>query len=76
MNRIGIMLEISEDMLGDWVKTTPMLQVIDSDPNSLYSVTALLVNELESRQRVLARDDIDAAIAELAQQLTFFDEEE
>jgi len=76
LNRIGIMLEISEDMLGDWVKTTPMLQVIDSDPNSIYSVTALLVNELESRQRVLARDDIDAAIAELAQQLTFFDEEE
>ena len=76
LNRIGVMLEISEDMLGDWVKTTPMLQVIDSDPNSIYSVTALLVNELESRQRVLARDDIDAAIAELAQQLTFFDEEE
>jgi len=76
LNRIAIMLDIEEDMVDEWVKTTPMLQVVDSDPNSVYSVTTLLVNDLESRQQILSSEDIDAAITELSRQFAVSLEEE
>ena len=76
LNRIGEMLNIEGELLERWVKETPMLQVIDSDPNSVYSVAALLVNNLEERQRVLMAASIAEAIAELAVQLDDSFEEE
>lgn len=76
LNRIGEMLNIESGSLERWVKETPMLQVIDSDPNSVYSVAALLVNDLEERQRILMATSISGAIAELAIQLDDSLEEE
>jgi len=76
LNRIGEMLNIEGELLERWVKETPMLQVIDSDPNSVYSVAALLVNDLEERQRMLMATGIAEAIAELAAQLDDSFEEE
>jgi hypothetical protein len=76
LNRIGEMLNIEGEVLERWVKETPMLQVIDSDPNSVYSVAALLVNDLEERQRILMAAGIAEAIAELTVQLDDSFEEE
>ena len=76
LNRIGEMLNIEGELLERWVKETPMLQVIDSDPNSVYSVAALLVNDLEERQRILMAAGIAEAIAELTVQLDDSFEEE
>jgi len=76
LNRIGEMLNIEGELLERWVKENPMLQVIDSDPNSVYSVAALLVNDLEERQRMLMATGIAEAIAELAAQLDDSFEEE
>ena len=76
LNQIAHMLNIEEEMVEQWVTTMPMLQVVDSGPNSVYSATALLLNELEARQQVLACGDISAAIAELSHQLGAFAEEE
>jgi Lon protease-like protein len=76
LNRIGKMLNIEGEVLERWVKETPMLQVIDSDPNSVYSVAALLVNDLEERQRILMAAGIAEAIAELTVQLDDSFEEE
>jgi hypothetical protein len=76
LNQIAHMLNIEEDMVEQWVTTMPMLQVVDSGPNSVYSATALLLNELGGRQQVLACGDISTAIAELSHQLGAYAEEE
>ncbi len=77
LNRIGTMLNIEGDVLEQWVKTTPMLQVVDNDPNSVYSVAALLVSDLESRQQILSKDDIDSTIGQLSHYISVsYDEEE
>jgi len=76
LNRIGVMLSIEEDMFDEWVKTTPMLQVVDNDPNSIYSVAALLIHDLEARQQILSNADIAGAITELSMQLALSFEEE
>jgi Lon protease-like protein len=76
LNRIGEMLDIEGEVLEKWVQETPLLQGIDSDPNSVYSIATLLVNGLEERQRILMATSIAEAIAELAVQLDDSFEEE
>ena len=76
LTRIGMMLNIDGDMLDEWVKSTPMAQVVDSDPNSVYSVAALLVSDLEARQQILSKSNIEDAIAELTYQTATSYEEE
>ena len=76
LTRIGKMLNIDIDMLDEWVKSTPMVQVVDSEPNSVYSVAALLVSDLEARQQILSKGNIEDAIAELSHQIATSYEEE
>ena len=76
LTRIGKMLNIDIDMLDEWVKSTPMVQVVDSEPNSVYSVAALLVSDLEARQQILSKGNIEDAIAELSYQIANSYEEE
>ena len=76
LTRIGKMLNIDIDMLDEWVKSTPMVQVVDSEPNSVYSVAALLVSDLEARQQILSKGNIEDAISELSHQIATSYEEE
>ena len=62
LNRIGGLLNIDSEMLFDWVNSSPMIEVIDDNPNSVYSVASMLVDDLESRQLILESLDIDSAI--------------
>ena len=76
LNRIGGLLNIDGDMLFDWVNSSPIMEVIDDGPNSVYSVASSLVDDLESRQLILGSQDIDAAISELNLMFSSFGEEE
>jgi hypothetical protein len=63
-------------MLFDWVNSSPIIETIDDNPNSVYSVASLLVDDLESRQLILESPDIDSAINELTLMFSSFGEEE
>ena len=76
LNSIAVILDMEKDMLERWVKTTPMLRVVNNDPNSVYSVASLLIHDLEGRQQILSNDDIAGAITELSIQLVGYFEEE
>jgi hypothetical protein len=76
LGRIGGLLNIDGDMLFDWVKSSPIMEVIDDSPNSAYSVASLLVDDLESRQLILGCTDIDSVISELTLMFSSFGEEE
>ena len=76
LNRIGGLLNIDGDMLFDWVNSSPIMDVIDNNPNSVYSVASLLIDDLESRQLILGSPDIDSAISELNLMFSSFGEEE
>lgn len=76
LNRIGGLLNIDSEMLFDWVNSSPMIEVIDDNPNSVYSVASMLVDDLESRQLILESLDIDSAINELTLMFSSFGEEE
>jgi Lon protease-like protein len=75
LNRIGEMLRIDDQLLDTWVAER-VGHVIDEDPNSVYTVAALVLNGLESKQQVLASADEEEALAELMHQLSATYEEE
>ena len=76
LNRVGSLLKIDGDMLFDWVKSSPIMEVIDGNPNSAYSVASLLVDDIESRQLILECTGIDSVISELTLMFSTFGEEE
>ena len=75
LNRIGIILNLDGDQLFEWVKTSPIMEAIDDNPNSVYSVCSLLVDDLESRQKILSCSNIDEAIVQLQLMFSSFEEE-
>lgn len=75
LNRIGAVLRIDEQVLDSWVAER-VEHVIDEDPNSVFTVAALVLNGLESKQQVLASADEEEALAELMHQLSAVYEEE
>jgi hypothetical protein len=75
LNRIGAVLRIDEQVLDSWVAER-VEHVIDEDPNSVFTVAALVLNGLESKQQILASADEEEALAELMHQLSAVYEEE
>ncbi len=75
LNRIGAVLRIDEQVLDSWVAER-VEHVIDEDPNSVFTVAALVLNGLEAKQQVLASADAEEALAELMHQLSTVYEEE
>ena len=75
LTRIGTVLNIETDMLEQWVQQQ-VEQVVDDEPNSVFAVASLLINDLEARQQILSSVDIDEAIAELTLHLSLSLEEE
>jgi hypothetical protein len=49
---------------------------ISEDPNSVYAVSALVVNELESKQQILACSTLEEAVEELLHHVEMIQEEE
>ena len=75
LKRIGTVLRVEEETLMQWVKER-VDSSVSSDPNSVYIVSSLVVNELESKQQILASDTLEEAIQELLNHLEMFQEEE
>ncbi len=75
LHRIGTVLRIEEETLMQWVKERVDL-AISEDPNSVYTVSALVVNELESKQQILACDTLAGAVDELLHHVEMVQEEE
>jgi len=75
LTRIGVVLRIEEDVLEQWIKER-VDNSVDEDPNSVYAVAALVLNELEAKQEILACDTIEEAVEELVHHVSMIQEEE
>lgn len=75
LHRIGKVLRIEEDILMQWVKERVDYS-ISEDPNSVYTVSALVVNELEAKQQILACNTLEEALEELLHHVEMIQEEE
>jgi len=75
LSRIGIVLRIEKDVLEQWIKER-VDNLIDEKHNSVYAVSALVLNELEAKQQMLACDTIEEAVEELVHHVSMNREEE
>ena len=75
LTRIGTLLRIEEDVLDQWIEDRVGNSVNES-PYSAYTVAALVLNELEAKQQILACDTIEEAVEELVHHVSMVEEEE
>ena len=75
LTRIGVVLRIEEDVLEQWI-TERIGKSVDENPNSVYAVSVLVLNELEAKQQILACDTIEEAVEELVHHVSMIQEEE
>ncbi|MBT5285387.1 MAG: LON peptidase substrate-binding domain-containing protein [Euryarchaeota archaeon] len=76
MIRIASLLSIEDDSVQEWIQQAPVMEVIDSDRDTAFAVTALLISDLDTKQRILGSEGIDEAINHLNDHLNAFLEEE
>lgn len=76
MIRIASLLSIEDDSVQEWIQQAPVMEVIDSDRDTAFAVTALLISDLDTKQRILSSAGIDEAIRHLNDHLNAFLEEE
>ena len=76
MIRIASLLSIDDELVQEWVQQAPVMELIDDDGDTVFAVTALLVSDLDTKQRILSSEGIDEAINHLNDHLNAFLEEE
>ena len=76
MIRIASLLSIDDELVQEWVQQAPVMELIDDDSDTVFAVTALLVSDLDTKQRILGSEGIDEAINHLNDHLNAFLEEE
>ncbi|MGB0265425.1 MAG: LON peptidase substrate-binding domain-containing protein [Candidatus Poseidoniaceae archaeon] len=72
MKKIGLMLGIDEDTLDDWIAISPISSIISNDGESVNLLTGMLVNDLETRQTILASINVEEAVEEIVNHFSDF----
>jgi len=75
LTRIGLVLRIKEEMLEPWIKER-IENSVDESPDSISTVSTLVLNELETKQQVLSCDTVEEAVEELLFHASAIQEEE
>tara|TARA_B110000444_G_scaffold261364_1_gene312931 strand:- start:19953 stop:20675 length:723 start_codon:yes stop_codon:yes gene_type:complete len=75
LHRIGAVLRIEDDLLVQWVRER-VEHSVSEDALSVYTVSALVVNELEAKQQILACATVEEAVEELLHHAAMNREEE
>ena len=72
MKKIGLMLNIDEDTLDDWISISPISTIITNDGESVNHLTGMLVNDLEIRQTILSSTSVEEAVQEIVDHFSDF----
>ena len=75
LRRIGFVLRVEDDLLTEWIETSPVMQLVDDDPDSIFLVAALMIGELDVRQSLLESSNVEKALEVINSELYKFEEE-
>ena len=76
LHRVGLILKVDDETFSAWIKSSPILESINDEAGSVFSVSAMLMGDLDLRQEILEAKDVDAVMALLHKELEKFSEEE
>ncbi len=76
LNYVGIILRVDDETFSNWIQNSPIIGLINDQPESIYVVSAMLMGDLDLRQEILEAESIDEVMNILSMELEKFSEEE
>ena len=76
LHRVGLILRVDDDAFSSWIATSPIMELIDDSPDSIFAVSAMLLGDLELRQQILEAKSTEEVLVLLNDELSKFSEEE
>ena len=76
LHRVGLILRVDDDAISSWISTSPIMELIDDSPDSIFAVSAMLLGDLELRQQILEANSTEEVLLLLEDELSKFSEEE
>ena len=75
LRRIGFVLR-ARMIWTEWIETSPVMQLVDDDPDSIFLVAALMIGELDVRQSLLESSNVEKALEVINSELYKFEDEQ
>ena len=76
LHRVGLILRVDDDAFSSWISTSPIMELIDDSPDSIFAVSAMLLGDLDLRQQILEANSTEKVLVLLNDELSKFSEEE
>ena len=76
LHRVGLILRVDDDAFSSWISTSPIMELIDDSPDSIFAVSAMLLGDLDLRQQILEANSTEEVLVLLNDELSKFSEEE
>jgi len=76
LNYVGIILRVDDETFSNWIQNSPIIGLINDQPESIYVVSAMLMGDLDLRQEILEAESIDEVMNILSMEIEKFSEEE
>ena len=76
LRRVGLILKVDDETFTNWIESSPIMDLIDEKPDSIFAVSGMLLGDLDIRQDILEAKDIEEVMVLLHEELDKFSEEE
>ena len=76
LQRVALILNVDDDHFAEWIDKSPVMELIDDSPESIFAVSALLFGDLDLRQEILETTDPEDVLNILRLELKKFNSEE
>ena len=53
LHRVGLILKVDDETFSAWIKSSPILESINDEAGSVFSVSAMLMGDLDLRQETV-----------------------
>ena len=76
LRRVGLILKVDDETFTNWIQTSPIMDLIDNKPDSIFAVSSMLLGDLDLRQEILEAQTVEDVLLLLHGELDKFSEEE
>ena len=76
LQRVALLLNVDDEHFAEWIDKSPVMELIDDSPESIFAVSALLFGDLDLRQEILETTEPEDVLKILRLELKKFSSEE
>ena len=76
LQRVALLLNVDDEHFAEWIDKSPVMELIDDSPESIFAVSALLFGDLDLREEILETTEPEDVLKILRLELKKFSSEE